>query len=81
MLKKVVFLLISSSFVFSASRAADSDPQWKSKMQGLSQSLTTLLADLYSDVRFSDPKNRTIIEKNADQFAALAHGLRDSGGS
>lgn len=80
MFKRIAFLLISSTFVLGSSRGADSDPQWKTKMQGLSQSLTTLLADLYSDVRFSDPKNRKTIEKNADQFAALAHGLRDTSG-
>jgi hypothetical protein len=49
---------------------------WNEKMRSLGKTLQALLIDLNSEARFNDPKNFKRIEKNAQEFARLAHDLK-----
>lgn len=49
---------------------------WSQKMRALESTLNRLLIDISSDERFNDKKNFKAIQKDANQFAALAHSIK-----
>lgn len=54
---------------------------WNEKMRGLGNALGRLLIDISSDRRFEDKRNFKEIEKDAREFAALAHRVSKGAGT
>lgn len=50
--------------------------EWPSKMQELSKVFTELMPIVASQKKFSDPKNKDLIEKNTESLGKLVHGLK-----
>ncbi len=61
----------------SSAEATDkvNSPEFKKKMQGLYQSLTELLNDVYSEHQFYDKKNASRIEKEINAISSFAHQI------
>lgn len=49
---------------------------WSQKMRALESTLNRLLIDISSDDRFNDKKNFKSIQKDANEFARLAHSIK-----
>lgn len=68
-------LALGVAFVSLSTSAVHAAPNWNTQMKRLSTTLSTLLADVYSDARYNDPKNYPRIRQNAQTLATLAHTL------
>lgn len=74
--KKRFLVLGVGALLTAALVARAAEPTWAEKMQKLKETLPELLADVASDQRFYDPKNKDRILANTKKLSELAHALK-----